>query len=1036
MKYFFFFLLIVSVQSLPAQNQIWENPSVYQKNMEPAHAYFTLYNNEKSAIADETTESTYQQSLNGKWKFSYVAKVADRDINYYKQELNDKNWKTINVPGNWETQGFGIPIYTNIIYPFPKNPPFVGPDNPVGTYRKTFTVPKNWGGKEVILRFGSIAGFATIYLNGKEVGLSKAAKLPAEFNITKYLKAGENKLAIQIIRWHDGSYLEDQDFWRLSGLERDVEIYALPKLSIWDFNVNADLDNSYKNGLLDLSVDLRKFGIITLKNATLKIELKDADGKSVFNKAIPITNEEQLKKSLQLSTQINNVISWNGERPYLYQLVLSLTNGMETTFTASKIGFRKVEIKDSELMVNGVPLIVHGTNRHEHDAETGHTLTKESMIKDIKLMKEFNINAVRNSHYPNNHLWYKLCDEYGMYLVDEANVEIHGMGTSAPGSFDPKVHPAYIPLWAPAIMDRIQRMLKTNRNHASIIIWSMGNECGNGKVFHDAYTWLKSEDKSRPVQFEQAAEDWNTDIVCPMYPSINYMKDYAKSDKKRPFIMCEYAHAMGNSSGNFQEYWDIIGTSKKMQGGFIWDWVDQGLKTKSADGKTFYAYGGDLGGLNLQNDENFCANGLVSADRIPHPGIYEVKKVYQDIIFSDFDQSTQQLKITNKFSFSNLSNYNFKWQLYRNGTLQQEKNFPVVLNARESKLIKLDLPKISNNAGEEFTLNISATLAKAQPLLNAGHEVARAQFLLNANYFPNDKTTADKLEIKKDENNITFTTDKVKGSFNLKSGRWNYYSLKTNERIINNLPEPYFWRAPTDNDFGNNMPERLGVWRNAHYNKAVKSVVLEDSGTTGFKIKVNYLLTDIDVPYTVQYNIRNDGTVEVTASINMESKNLPEMPRFGMRMQLSSQFDDLSYYGRGPFENYSDRKSASFIGIYKDKVENQYNKNYIRPQESGYHTDVRWLKLANNSGKGLLITALDKPICFSAINYRSEDLDPGQTKKQQHPTDLKDRPEVFINIDLAQRGVGGDNSWGAYPHKQYLLTEKSYSYSYIMSLVE
>ncbi len=1027
-------LLLLSTKLVSAQQNFWENPAVFQKNMEQPHTNFGLYDTEQKAKADDLSKSSYYQSLNGKWKFTYVDKVADRDTNFYKTDLDDSKWKNIQVPSNWEIQGFGIPIYTNIIYPFPKNPPFVGPNNPVGTFRRTFTVPKDWNEKNVFLKFGSITGCATITVNGKEVGLSKASKLPAEFNVTKYLKKGENLLAVQVIRWHDGSYLEDQDFWRLSGLERDVAIYATPKIGLWDFVVDAGLDNNYKNGVLDLSVNIRKFEEEKLKNALLNVSVKDAAGQIVFSKKLSVT-EANLGDWIKINQTIKNVKSWNGEHPYLYDLNIAFTNDDETTYTTSKIGFRKVEIKDSQLMVNGVPLIVHGTDRHEHDMNTGHVLDKESMIKDIKLMKEFNINAVRNSHYPNNPLWYKLCDEYGMYLVDEANVEIHGMGASLQGKFDESVHPAYLPLWAPAISDRIHRLVKTDRNHPSIIIWSMGNECGNGAVFHDAYKWIKNEDKTRPVQFEQAGEDWNTDIVCPMYPRIDKMKEYAKSDKKRPFIMCEYAHAMGNSSGNFQEYWDIINSDKKMQGGFIWDWVDQGLKSTSASsGKTFFAYGGDLGGLDIQNDENFCANGLVSADRIPHPGLYEVKKVYQNIIFSDFDQARNQVKINNKFGFSNLDNYTFKWQIFKNGILQKEGEFKVTaLSARQSRTVSLPLPKSTAVNGEECTLNLYANIIREEPLLNAGHEVAREQFLLDSKYFIQPDVSGA-LTVNKVGEILNFSTDKVKGSFNVKTGNWINYSLKGDDKVISQLPEPYFWRAPTDNDFGNRMPERLGVWRNAYFNKMVKNVDVSEKNKDGVTIKINYLLTDIDVPYTVIYQVQNDGSVRVTASINMEGKNLPEMPRFGMRMQLPNKFDDLNYYGRGPYENYSDRKSASFIGLYNDKVENQYQNSYIRPQESGYHTDVRWFTLTNPAGKGLKVSGMG-PICFSAINHSAEDLDPGTGKKQQHPSDLKDRDAVYLHIDLNQRGVGGDNSWGAYPHDEYLLTAKSYSYSYVLNLI-
>jgi beta-galactosidase len=1033
MRKYLLILLGLSTQVVFGQQNPWENPALYQENKEVPHVTFMLFDGADKVIKDDYSQSPFYQSLNGDWKFTYVDKAANRNKDFYKTDLDDSQWSNIKVPSNWEIQGFGIPLYTNYIYEFPKNPPFVGPDNPVGTYRRHFTMPENWDGKEVMLQFGSITGAAFVTVNGHQIGISKASKTPDEFNITPYLKNGDNLLAVQVFRWHDGSYLEDQDFWRLSGIERDVFIYAMPKYSIWDFNVEAGLDKSYKNGLLNLSVNLRKFKGADLSHARLNVSVQDSLGHQVFSKALNIKDANDSLQWLSIAGEIKNVKAWNGEHPYLYDLVISLTNDGKTIYTGSKIGFRKVEIKDSQLMVNGVPIIVHGTDRHEHDPETGHVISKALMIKDIQLMKAYNINAVRNSHYPNNPLWYKLCDKYGIYLVDEANVESQGMEIGQP-SFDKSVLPAYSPLWAPAIADRIHRLVKTDRNHPAIIIWSMGNETSNGPVFHDAYKWIKKEDTTRPVQFEPAGQEENTDIVCPMYPGVNWMKAYAESSKTRPLIMCEYAHAMGNSNGNFQEYWDIINSSKKMQGGFIWDWVDQGLATKAADGKTFYAYGGDLGGFGLQNDENFCANGLVSANRIPHPGLNEVKKVYQNIIFSDFDQAKNQVKISNLFAFSKLDNEEFKWQLFKNGDLVAENTFLVDLDPKSEKTIHLDLPKITAQAGEEYTLNLYAYLKKAEPLIAVGHEVAREQFLLDRQYFQKQTPSGD-LKVTQNDHILEFTSGNVEGSFDTKSGRWTSYQMKGQHLELRSFPEPYFWRAPTDNDFGNGMPAKLGIWRNADQDKAVKKITVGVQDAEGINIKVDYLLNAIEVPYTIIYQIKNDGAVEITASIDMKGRDLPELPRFGMRMRMPQEYDQLNYYGRGPWENYSDRNTTSFIGKYNQKVKDQYADTYIRPQESGYKTDVRWFELTNSEGTGIKVTGT-QPICFSAINHSTEDLDPGLTKKQQHPTDLKPRKEVYLHIDLKQRGVGGDNSWGAYPHSQYLLLDKKYTYSYTIKLIK
>lgn len=1039
MKKIFFALCCLAVSTLKAQNNDWENPALFEQNKEQPRVDFMLYQNAKDAQADDYSKSPWHQSLNGNWKFKYADKLAQRQQDFYKTDLNDQSWANIPVPSNWELKGFGIPIYTNITYIFPKNPPFVGADDPVGTYRKTFTIPETWNGKEIFLNFGSITGCAFVYVNGQKVGMTKASKSVAEFDVTPFVKKGNNLLAVQVFRWHDGSYLEDQDFWRISGIERNVYLQAMPKLTLWDFFLKPGLDNHYTNGTFNADIDLRKFKGAASNAVNVMVAINDAAGKTVFTqqKSASISAEKQ---TLNISGTVNNPLKWSAENPYLYNCTITLKDakGSLLGVTSSKIGFRKVEIKDNQLFVNGMAVKVKGTDRHEHDPINGHVPSKEWMLKDIRLMKEFNINAVRMSHYPNDPLWLKLCDQYGLYLVGEANVEIHGMGAALQGSFDTTTHPAYLPLWAPSIMDREKRNLETVKNHAAVVLWSMGNECGNGQVFHDAYKWIKQRDNSRPVQFEQAGEDWNTDIVCPMYPGVNYMKSYAASDKKRPFIMCEYSHAMGNSNGNFQEYWDVIHTDKKMQGGFIWDWVDQGIQTTDPkSGKFYYAYGGDLGGYDIQNDENFCANGLVSANRTPHPGLYEVKKVYQNVLFSSANPSGGMITVHNDFDFTNLDQYKFSWQLLKNGLLFKEGTFSVNLAPHQDKEVKLPLPMVKSEAGDEYQLNVFTYTKEARNLVPANHEIAREQFKLAPDAFFTAKKSVPKsnLKITKDGNRINFTSGNITGEFDTRLGRLTRYSMNNNGWMIRQFPEPYFWRAPTDNDFGNQMPTVSGIWRNAHINRQVQQVTVGDQTDEGLPIHVQYLLTAIDVPYTIDYIIQNDGSIRLTSSIDMTGKSLPELPRFGMRMELSDSYKNLNFYGRGPWENYSDRNTASFIGQYQDQVENQYANSYIRPQESGYKTDVRWFKLTNQEGKGLMIEGL-QPIGFSAINHMAEDLDPGLTKKQQHPTDVKPRRDVYLNIDLKQRGVGGDNSWGALPHQPYRLLDKKYSYSYVIRLVD
>ncbi|MEP7110251.1 MAG: glycoside hydrolase family 2 TIM barrel-domain containing protein [Ferruginibacter sp.] len=1015
----------------------WENPALVEQHKEKPHATAMIFNSASDVKTDDYSRSPYYQSLNGTWKFIYTDKYASRPLDFYKTDLDDGKWNDIPVPSNWELKGFGIPIYTNIIYPFPKNPPFIGENNPVGTYRKQFTVPGEWDGREILLHFGSVTGCAFVYINGQKVGMSKNSKSPAEFNISTFLVKGNNVLAVQVFRWHDGSYLEDQDFWRISGIERDVFLYALPKLSVWDFFINGDLDASYTNGLFSAAIDLRQFSGNTIKSGTVMVELQDKNGKPVFSKQNKFTVDSDSVQTISFSGTLKNPLKWSAEFPDLYDCIISWRDagGNLLGATGSKIGFRKVEIKNAQLYINGIATYVHGVNRHEHDEIEGHVPTRALMTKDIQLMKQYNINAVRTSHYPNDPLWYKLCDEYGLYLVDEANIETHGMGAGLQGWFDTSRHPAYLPEWAPSFLNRIHCLVERDKNHPSVILWSLGNECGNGPVFHDAYKWIKERDKTRSVQFESAGEDWNTDIVCPMYPGMNYMKSYAASDKKRPFIMCEYSHAMGNSNGNFQEYWDIIMSDKKLQGGFIWDWVDQGMKRTTPDGRTYWAYGGDLGGYALQNDENFCTNGLVASDRSIHPGLNEVKKVYQNILFKAKDAARGSVTVINLFDFTNLEQFGFKWQLKRNGELVKEDSFLLSLAPHQQKDITLNIPQFKSPEGTEYYLDLYAVTKTATPLLPPGHEIAREQFKIAGDYFAGSHDKEGGLKVTKNEGNIHFTAGKISGVFNLRQGQVTRYAANNDAWIINRFPEPYFWRAPTDNDFGNNMPEELGIWRNAHSNLEMKSVKAGEQTSAGLPVKVEYELTGINVPYTIEYLIQNDGSIRITASIDMTGRNLPELPRFGMRMQLPGQCTKLLYYGRGPWENYNDRNSSSFIGLYKDDVQQQFTGNYIRPQESGYKTDTRWLMLTNKEGRGLQIEGL-QPVCFSATNNKAEDLDPGLTKKQQHWVDIKPRNEVYLHIDLKQRGVGGDNSWGALPHQPYRLLDKKYSYSYVIRLID
>jgi beta-galactosidase len=1024
--------LVVNAQDKPSLND-WENPAVFQINREPARAAFLPYADESSAIADEYTRSPWFLSLDGKWKFNWSPTPNERPMDFFKTDFNTTNWKEISVPSNWELNGYGIPIYTNITYPFVKNPPFIAhADNPVGSYRRSFELPGNWNGRRVYLHFEAGTSAMYIWVNGEKVGYSENTKSPTEFDITPYVKEGKNLVAVEVYRWSDGSYLEDQDFWRLSGIDRDVYLYSTANTRIADFFARPDLDASYKNGSLSVDVTLKNMNGVTKNNQTVEAKLVDASGRAVFRKTIKINVAANATETTTFTQKVSMPKLWSNETPNLYSLLLTLKdeNGKFLETVSTQVGFRKVELKNGQLLVNGIRIMVHGVNIHEHNPKTGHYQDKETMMKDIKMMKQLNINAVRCSHYPNNIMWVKLCNEYGLFLVDEANIETHGMGAEGQGTFDKSKHPAYLPEWKAAHLDRIHSLVERDKNQPSVILWSLGNECGNGPVFHEGYNWIKNRDKTRLVQFEQAGEQENTDVVCPMYPSMAYMKEYAqRKEVKRPFIMCEYAHAMGNSSGNFQEYWDIISSSKNMQGGFIWDWVDQGFEMTDEVGRKYWSYGGDMGSQNYTNDENFCHNGLVWPDRTPHPGAFEVKKVYQDILFKGVDLSKGLIEVTNGFGYTNLDQYQFKYEVLKNGLLIKTGTIAIALAAQSKKQLQLELPKMTVEDGVEYLVNVYAYTKFGSAVLPQNFEVAREQFAIGeSKYFMKVVDMGAGPVVKEDKDRITLSAAGVEVTLSKESGLIQDYQ-SNGERFFMQVPVPNFWRAPTDNDFGNNMQVSSNVWRAVGRVSSLKSIeVKEESGKT--TVVATLSLTDVASTYTIVYTMNGDGSLTMVNSFKAGNTPLAEMPRFGMLFSLKKDLNNFSYYGRGPWENYQDRNTSSLKGIYQSKVADQYVP-YTRPQENGYKTDVRWLSLTNNSGVGIEIEGL-QPLGVSALHNYPEDFDPGLTKKYRHLNDITPRNEVVVCVDLAQRGVGGDNSWGALPHPQYQLTNKEYSYGFVI----
>jgi len=996
----------------------------------------TPFSTIQDAVSKKRTESEWVKSLDGIWKFNWVRKPADRPIGFYKNDFDVKNWDDIEVPGNWELKGFGIPIYVNDRYPFSKDPPNIPEDyNPVGSYKKYFTIPENWKDREIFIQFGAVKSAAYFWVNGVFIGYNQDSKTPVEFNITDHLKEGENSIAVEVYRWSDGAYLECQDFWRLSGMEREVFLMARPKVYIRDYFAIADLENNYQNGLLKLDVELTS-GVEQTGDYDLGFQLLDGKGKMVINANQKVGFQKEKNKAFCFSEKINQPKHWTAETPNLYQLVLILKNEAEKILEtlAWKIGFRKLEIKDQQMLLNGVAITLKGVNRHEHDEVNGHVITEESMLKDIQLIKQSNINAVRASHYPNHDRWYELCDEYGLYVIDEANIEAHGMGACFQKPFDENAHTSALPAFKMAHLDRVKRMMERTKNHTCIITWSLGNEAGNGENMKAAYDWAKKKDQSRPIQYEQAGEEYNTDIVCPMYPKIEALEVFAKKNDQRPYIMCEYAHAMGNSVGNLQDYWNVIEAHPNLQGGFIWDWVDQGILAHTENGEAYYKYGGDFGGPEVPSDNHFCINGIVLPNRLPHPALHEVKKVYQNVKITRFAAEKGSFKIANHFDFISLKNVRLHWEVQVEGnTIENGKVENLNIDPRQSIDFKIDY-NFEEKVIDEYFVNFYFSTKEAQPMIPAGHEIAKEQFLFvleNNNKIAEEKKqlVGDLLLNEKEE------IFEIKGKYFLieiakSTGTISSYVFKGKPLLKRGL-KPNFWRAPNDNDLGNLMPFRLEMWKKASKNRQMKRLDYSMDSPGKIHFSIQYELGEVAVDYEMRITIYANGKMEVEGRLLATDVDLPELPRFGMSMELPKEFDQLLWLGRGPHENYCDRKTSAFVGLYKSEVSAQYHP-YIRPQENGNKTDARWLSLTNETGIGWMIKG-EPTIDFCAQQYTMEDFDFGsQEQPLKHTFEIKKRDFITLNIDYGQMGVGGDDSWGAHTHDQYKLFYKDYNYRFSM----
>ncbi|MFV9552451.1 glycoside hydrolase family 2 TIM barrel-domain containing protein [Algibacter sp. PT7-4] len=1030
------------------ENPEWENPEIFQINRETPRATFYNHRTVAEAITNKGWKSSsFYKSLNGTWKFYYADSVQARPKRFYKEDFSLKGWDTISVPSNWELKGFGLPIYVNAGYVFPKNPPYIAHNfNNVGSYKRTFQIPTDWKNKDVFLHFAGVSGAMYVYINGQMVGYNQGSKTPAEFKVTKYLKPGENQLSVQVLRWSDGSYMEDQDFWRLSGIERDVYLRVENPVYIKDIELKNDLSNNYKQGLFSAKIDLSSYSKQPEKGI-VEIKLMDSNEEiEAYSKNFEISSKQSIEVFLEGT--ISNVVPWTAEIPKLYTVLVTLkdVDGNIMQATSIKTGFRNIKIENNQFLVNGKPVLLKGVNLHDHDEKSGHVVSEELTMKDLELMKKNNVNAIRCSHYPKNPFFYSLCDQYGFYVINEANIETHGMGTTNQGLDNneeaKKVHPAYQPKWKAAHLDRTIRMFERDKNHPSIITWSLGNEAGNGNNFVATYNWLKENDSTRPVQYEGATGYENTDIQAPMYWRIPKMIQYAENNPNRPLIQCEYAHAMGNSLGNFKDYWDVIRKYDIMQGGFIWDWVDQGLVATSPEGEKYWGYGGDFGAENIHNDANFCLNGIVNPDRTPHPGLEELKKVYQDIHFKDANLKTGQVTVYNEYFFTNLNQFDFSWQLFKNGSKIDEGIIKSIdLEPRTSKVITLNLPEIDFQSGE-FALQLFAVTKEKRPLIPKGYPLAKAEFLTGT-YTPIFKeNTTENITITKVNDSLFFKSNNFEAGFNLQTGKLvtlNY----GNGNIIKQGIQPNFWRATTDNDFGFNMPKHFAKWKRATDQQVLTSYALKAGNTivdlaslseheslvdAWAKLELVYQLPDNMAQIQLDYKIEASGQITVTNTLKEVSGELPNLPRFGNNFILKADYNHVNWYGRGPQENYQDRNTSAFVGIYNAKVEDLYVP-YIRPQENGYKTDVRWVSFTNEKGKGIKVTGT-KLFSFSAHHQYNSDFDAGFTKQQRHTTDIKKRDFVNINIDNKQMGVGGDTSWWARPLEQYQIKPKSMVYSY------
>ena len=1075
--------LVCLVTSTWAQQPLpyWQDIQTVSVNKEPARTAFMTYENRTQALTQDYANSPYYLLLNGIWNFYYVDAYKNLPVGIEQPGANIA-WTDIKVPGNWEVQGHGTAIYTNHGYEWkPRNPqpPQLPEANPVGVYQRDFEIPAHWNGRDIYLSLDGAKSGVYVYVNGKEVGYSEDSKNTAEFKLNKYLKEGKNSLVLKIFRWSTGSYLECQDFWRISGIERDVFLFSQPKNHIRDFQVVSTLDNTYKNGIFKLATAVQTESL--QNDLSLSYELLDAQGNTVAK-----GTQKNDKINQIFEAEIPNVKTWTSEHPNLYQLLITLKEGNKVTEVIPyKVGFRRFEIKEIEekaedgkpyvcFFVNGQPIKLKGVNIHEHNPETGHYVTEELMRKDFELMKQHNINTVRLCHYPQSNKFYELCNELGLYVYDEANIESHGMyyNLRKGGTLGNN------PEWLKPHMYRTINMYERNKNHPSIAIWSLGNEAGNGYNFYQTYLYLKEKETgalgmNRPVNYERALWEWNTDMYVPQYPDAKWLETIGKKGSDRPVVPSEYSHAMGNSNGNISAQWEAIYKYPNLQGGYIWDWVDQGLLQKDENGREYWAYGGDFG-VDMPSDGNFLCNGIIAPDRTPHPAMTEVKYAYQNVGFEAIDLASGKFLIKNRFYFTNLRKHQINYAVKANGKVIRKGKTFLDIEPQSSQEFNINLAGLQAKSGTEYFVNFWVTTTEPEILIPAGHEIASEQFRLPIEPLAiAEHKASGKTNVTTEGDEVKVSSSKMQFVFNKKSGLVTSYKVDGTEYFSGGFGiQPNFWRAPNDNDYGNGQPKREQIWKQSSKNFQVVDVITLSEGNNTI-LTANYLLTAGNL-YIVKYTIYPDGVVH--SDITFTSTEMEEgktevseatlmatfspgqeearraasklvVPRIGVRFHLPADMNQVEYFGRGPGENYVDRQAGSFVDLYRTTADAMYTNNYVRPQENGHRTDTRWVTLSRKNGKGLKIVA-DQTIGFNALRNSVEDFDSEETinrprqwnnftpeeianrteekaknvlRRMTHVNDITPRNFVEVCIDMKQQGVAGFDSWGDRPLPEHSL---------------